>query len=325
MLPYNATIDPEHAVTLIRGGAITALLFLILISASVAAQDGPRVVASIAPLHSLVAAIMDGRGEPHLLLRGAESPHSFSLRPSDARALNQAHLVFWIGPELEQPLERILPTLAARRSITMLTLPGIERLPQTGVHDHSEPVEATKSHESSAHPVDPHVWLSPGNAIVMADAIADALIAADPQGSAHYQHNVAALKQRLSALDQRLRAQLRGLDGHYAVFHNAYQYFEHRYGLHPVGGITTHAERRPGASHLNWLRKQLRDNEVRCLFSEPQFDRRLVDTLSEGLPIKHAVLDPLGANIKPGPDAYFDTMQQLADSLSGCLAGASNP
>ncbi len=321
MLFYYTQIHPESAVT--ANPVRTALaLLLIAVAFNAAASHPPRVVASIAPLHSLVAAVMAGRGEPRLLLSGSESPHTFTLRPSDARAINEADLVLWIGPELEQPLERILPTLSVRRSISMLSVPGLELLPQSGVHDHAEHVQADKTHKSSLSSIDPHVWLSPGNAQRMVDAIADALIAADPGGADLYRRNGDALKLRLADLDDELRAQLQGLDAHYTVFHNAYQYLERRYGLHPVSGVTTHPERRPGAAHLRWLRKTLREEQVRCLFSEPQFDDRLVEMLSEGLPIRHAVLDPLGASVEPGVEAYFETLRQIGRTMHECLTEA---
>ncbi len=322
MLFYYTQIHPESAVTVNPVRTALALLFIAVAFNVGAASHPPRVVASIAPLHSLVAAVMSGRGEPLLLLSGSESPHTFSLRPSDARAINNADLVIWIGPELEQPLERILPTLSAKRSISMLSLPGLELLAQKGVHDHAEHVQADKTHKSSLSSIDPHIWLSPGNAQRMVDAIADALITADPDGTDLYRRNADALNQRLADLDDELRAQLHGLEARYTVFHNAYQYFERRYGLHPVSGITTHPERRPGAGHLRWLRKALRDEQVRCLFSEPQFDDRLVDMLSEGLPIRHAVLDPLGASIEPGPEAYFETLRQMGRTMHECLTEA---
>jgi zinc transport system substrate-binding protein len=157
----------------------------------------------------------------------------------------------------------------------------------------------------------------------MGNEIARVLAAHDPGNGARYQANAARLAQRLGALDQRLAQQFAGVDGSFAVFHDAYQYLERRYGLHSVGTVTSHPERRPGVAHLQALRDRLARDRVRCLFSEPQFQPRLVATLSEGLEIRHAVLDPLGTDIPPGPDAYEGTMQAIADRLTGCMEGGA--
>ena len=277
----------------------------------------PVVVASIAPLHSLVAAVMQGVDSPYLLLRGGESPHTFTLRPSDARLLHAADVLFWIGPTLELPLQRILPGLGGADTVAMLDVPGVETLAARDL----QPAHAVEpTHE---HAVDPHIWLSPANAIAMGDAIARTLAAVDAANAAHYRENAALLRQRLTVLDQDLRLELSGVEGRFAVFHDAYQYLEQRYGLRSSGTVTTHPERKPGAGHLTALRERLAAEHVRCLFSEPQYQPRLVEMLSEGLEIHHVVLDPLGADIAPGADAYQQMMRTLADRLSGCLRGAS--
>ena len=276
----------------------------------------PVVVASIAPLHSLVAVVMRGVGNPHLLLRGGESPHTFTLRPSDARLLHAAEILFWIGPSLELPLQRILPGLEGTDAVAMLDVPGVETLAAREL----QPAHAMQP--AHAHAVDPHIWLSPANAIAMGDAVARTLAAADPANTARYLENAALLRQQLTVLDQDLRLELAGLDGGFAVFHDAYQYLEQRYGLRSSGTVTTHPERKPGAGHLTALRKRLATDRVRCLFSEPRYQPRLVEMLSEGLDIRHVVLDPLGADIEPGPDAYQQMVRTLAERLSGCLRGA---
>lgn len=296
---------------------VFALLGALLGALPVAAA--PRVVASIAPLHSLVAAVMKGVGTPDLLLRGGESPHTFALRPSDARLLNDADLLFWIGPSLELPVQRVLPGLRTKRALAMIDLPGIVRLPMRNLdHDH-----AAEAHTAQPGAIDPHIWLSVGNAITMVDAIAAALSEADPGGAATYAVNARDLRIGLETLDRELRERLMPLTGAYVVFHDAYQYLEQRYGLHPAGVVTTHPERSPGAAHLHELRRDLAARGVRCLFSEPQYQQRLVETISEGLPVQHAVLDPLGADIPPGPDAYVKVMRRIAETMSRCLGDMS--
>jgi zinc transport system substrate-binding protein len=286
----------------------------------------PRVVASIAPLHSLVAAVMADAGTPGLLLRGGASPHTFSLRPSDARMLNDADILFWIGPTLEMPLARILPNLGLSRSISMLDAPGLTVLPNRHLHT-AEPHDQN-SHRANTGThvgpgVDPHIWLSPENAAVMVDEITRRLVELDPAQAELYRSNAARLRQRLRMLDEELGARFSGVRGNFAVYHDAYQYLEHNYSLSPVAVITTHPERSPGAASLRELRATLVKRKVDCIFSEPQFQPRLLAMLSEGLPVRHAVLDPLGAEIPPGPQAYPQMMRSLADTLTGCIRGES--
>ncbi|MEZ5588929.1 MAG: zinc ABC transporter substrate-binding protein [Sedimenticolaceae bacterium] len=290
--------------------------------ADASAGGTPRVVASIAPLHSLVSAVMLGVESPLLLLHGGQSPHTFSLRPSDARALDGADVLFWIGPALEQPLQRILPNLRVTRSVAMLEAAGVELLParELGDSDDAHHDHAASDGGETAF-VDPHLWLSPGNAIAMSKEIARVLSQVDPANAGRYDVNTAQLVQRLTTLDKDLRVKLSDATAPYAVFHDAYQYLEQRYGLHAAGTVTTHAERSPGAAHLHALRASLVSGRVRCLFSEPQFQPRMVAALSEGLPIRHAILDPLGSDIPPGPDAYFLLMRSIADTLTDCLRG----
>jgi len=310
--------------------SISSLLAIILVLALSGrhAIAAPKIVVSIAPLHSLVAAVMAGSEPPRLLLRGGESPHTFSLRPSDASALANADALFWIGPQLERPLARILPNLDISASVAMLDTPGLNLLSNRPLDTagHEQINEHRHTDHTAAHAgVDPHAWLSPANAMVMTDEIARVLMHLDPMRADLYRANAAQLKDRLAALDRRLAAELADVTGSYAVFHDAYQYFERRYSLHPVAVVNTHAERSPGAAHLRALRATLVDQKVRCLFSEPQFQPRLVAMLSEGLPLRHAVLDPLGAEIPPGPQAYFRMMHSIADTLEQCMQEGSPP
>jgi zinc transport system substrate-binding protein len=306
-----------------KSAPFAAIALLCLILPASAAATVPRVLASIAPIHSLVASVMEGVGTPQLLLRGGESPHSFSLRPSDARMLDDADFLFWIGPALELPLARILPNLSDTRSVSLLDAPGVDRLPLRSLEDHDEAHAHGAPHAVHDDTADPHVWLSPANAIAIAAEIARALAEADPANAVRYRENAQRLTLRLQALDASLRQRLGGSEGRFAVFHDAYQYLEQRYGLRSAGIVSTHPERQPGAAHLSQLRQRLVKDDVRCLFSEPQYQPRLVRMLSEGLAIRHAVLDPLGADIPPGPGAYEAIMQAIADRFATCMQGGA--
>ncbi|MDZ3836483.1 MAG: zinc ABC transporter substrate-binding protein ZnuA [Rhodospirillales bacterium] len=303
---------------------------------SPADTPAPVVVGSIPPVHSLVAAVMAGVGEPKLLVKGGASPHTASLRPSDAAALQKADLVFWIGGGLEAFLAKPLAALPDRAKVVSLdAAPGVRLLPvrqggvwdgHGGAHEHEEHEHAEEhddDHGADGHgegALDMHIWLDPENAKAMATAVAQALAEADPARADVYAGNAKALHRRLAALDEELRAQLAPVAGKpYIVFHDAYQYFEARYGLSPAGAITISPERAPGAKTLSEIRERIRTSGAACVFREPQFEPDLVKTVIGGSFARVGVLDPIGADILPGAEAYPTLLSQMASSLRDCL------
>jgi zinc transport system substrate-binding protein len=301
-----------------------ALLFAPLFA--FAAQ--PVVVASIKPVHSLVAGVVQGVGEPLLLIPGGASPHEYSLKPSDTRALDEAQAVFWIGPDLERFLVKPLANAQTTRSVALIDAPGVTILPlreggawERHQHGHDEPAghHADHDHEASR---DAHVWLDPANATAMVRQIVAVLGEVDPAHQAEYARNGAALIERLDQLNQQLTTALAPVkDQPYLVFHDAYHYFEQRYGLNAVGSVVLNPEQRPGAKRVADIQARVRDLKVRCVFSEPQFQPALVETVIAGSDAHRGVLDPLGADLPAGPDAYFQLLQGLTDALRGCLSG----
>ncbi len=300
------------------------LLVYLLAAAAGATETGPRVVASIKPLHSLVAGIMQGVGEPVLLLQGNVSPHDYSLRPSDVRALNSAQVVFWIGPELESFLVKPLGNAPRVRSAPLLQASGLQQLPLRAggawePHTH-EGAERDNQDEHEQGAVDTHIWLNPHNAMALVRQIAAVLSDVDPTHQVVYEKNTAAMLKRLAALDITLAGKLGSARYQpYIVFHDAYQYFEKHYGLAAAGLITLSPEQQPGARRVQDIRRQIVANQIVCVFSEPQFEPALVKMLLQDTPAKSGVLDPLGADLPAGPEAYFQLMTGLADSLHGCL------
>ncbi len=278
--------------------------FLCAVAGARAGEPAPRVVVSIAPLHSLIAGVMAGVGGPTLLARVGASPHGGALRPSDARALQAADVVFWIGPGLERFLDKPLATLAGRaRVIALAEAPGLHEV---------------ASHAGGAP--DPHVWLDPANARAMVEAAAKVLAEIDPGNGSAYRANATRLRARLDALDRDLAARLAPVrDVPYLVFHDAYRHFEARYGLTSLGAVTRNPEIAPGARRLSQLRRLISDSGVACLFIEPQFPPALAEAVTGGTSARIAALDPLGAALAPGPEAYFALMGSLADDLIACL------
>lgn len=303
------------------------LLIAVLIGAGRAAAAGPEVVVSIKPIHSLVAAVMEGVGTPALIVTGGASPHLYTLRPSDAQHLASARIVFWIGPIFESFLTKPLAVLAANAEIVELDrAPAIMLLPareggpwephaDEPAHHHASQRDAT------AEEMDGHLWLDPANAKAIAALAAARLATIDPANAQRYGENAAALSGRLEALDAKLEERLRPLrERPFVVFHDAYQYLTRRYGLAAVGSVTVSPERPPSAQRIAAIHAKVAALGARCVFREPQFPPRLIDTVTAGTAALSGVLDPEGSDLAPGPDLYFALMHGLADSLANCLA-----
>lgn len=292
---------------------------------TMALAEVPSVVATVKPLHALVAAVMGDLGTPALIVKGAASPHSYSLKPSDAQALQSANLVFWTGHGLELFLQDSINTLAPNATIVELSkAPGIELLPprETGTfehHDHGEE-HAGDEHEHGEEQ-DLHFFLDPANAKVMVATIADSLVAADPGHADTYRANAAKETADLDALIAETEARLAPIkDLPFVVFHDAYQYFENRFGLNVAGSVTLSPEIAPGADRINEIRAKLKTLDAACVFAEPVFDPRIVTVLIEGTTARQGVLDPEGANLDEGPGLYRQLIENLATNLTACLA-----
>ncbi|MEQ9328271.1 MAG: zinc ABC transporter substrate-binding protein [Rhodospirillales bacterium] len=292
------------------------LLVGIVSGLSVPALAGsPNVVVSIAPLHSLAAGVMKGAGEPVMLVPAGASPHAFALRPSDAIALQKARLVVLAGAGLERFLDRPLTALSGRAEILKLAaLPGM-RLRELGEH------HAHDGHGGEHH--DPHIWLDPENAITIVAALRDSLGALDPENAALYRQNASAMIAALGALDREIAQLLIPVRSRpFITFHDAYGYFADRYSLSQVGTVVLSPDIPPGAARVAEIVRLVRERKAVCVFSEPQFEPRLITRLAEDNKIGIGVADPLGAGIPEGPDHYAATLRALAGTFRDCLAGA---
>lgn len=303
-----------------------AVYSLWLISISNCGAVPPTVVASIPPIHSLAAGVMEGVGSPALLIRKGESPHSFSLRPSGARILQDAKIVFWVGEGLENFLKRPLATLSQpERIVTLSKVSGLILYPvrTEGAWWDGQILERHGGHISHNGPKKPdmHLWLDPRNARILVRAMAVELSRVNSGSQAHYMANAKRLIQRLNALEVEIRTTLEPVQQiPYVVFHDAYRYFEERFGLRPMGSIVIGSGRMPGARRLTALRRKIHALGAVCIFAEPQFKPPLLKTISEGTSARVGVLDPLGANIEPGPELYFSLLKGLGAALRTCLA-----
>lgn len=299
---------------------LLALYFGAMTPAPVLAEQAPpRVAVTVKPIHSLVALVMAGVGEPDLLITGADSPHTHAIRPSEAKVIDSAKLLFWIGPTMESSFAKPIAALAHGKVISMLDTPGVTVLPIRPAGNLTEDPGERDADETPGAP-DPHIWLDPENARAMTRAIAAALSAADPAHAQAYAANAAEADRRLVAIDAELRGKLAPIrDTPFIPYHDAYQYLERRYGLTDAGAVTLSPERTPGIWRIGKLRKSIAARQVRCVFTEPEFQPAIVRTLVAGTGAKVATLDPEGAKIPGGPDFYFVLMRQVAESLRACL------
>ncbi|MBR7200436.1 zinc ABC transporter substrate-binding protein [Pseudomonas sp. 14A] len=283
------------------------------------AQAEVKVLTSIKPLQLIAAAVQDGVAIPEVLLPPGASPHNYALRPSDVRKVQSVDLLYWIGPDMEGFLPRVLGGRSLP-SVAVQDLPGL-KLRHFGADNHSHSEEADEhDHDHRPGSLDAHLWLSPVNARVIADKMAADLSAADPANAQRYQSNAKAFDERLDALDQRLKKRLANVEGKpYFVFHEAFDYFEDAYGLKHAGVFAVAAEVQPGAQHVAAMRKRLQETGKTCVFSEPPLRPRLAETLVAGLPVKLAELDALGGYTPATAQGYEQVLEKLGNDLAGCL------
>ncbi|SEK97074.1 zinc ABC transporter substrate-binding protein ZnuA [Ectothiorhodospira marina] len=316
---------------------ISAVLGALLIG-PVTASAAPQVVVSIPPIHNLVSGVMDGVGEPTLLVPAGVSPHSYSMRPSDRRHMQSADVLVWVGPHLETFLERPIATLPESvRKVTLLKDADltVHSGREGGVweahrHDHGEDhAHGDDGHQdhghaeddhAHGHEMDAHIWLSPDNGAAIVRHMATVLAESDPDNAGRYEANRDRMLSRLEALDDQLKAQLAPVrEQPFVVFHDAYQYFEKHYGLTPAGSITVDPSRSPGAQRVSALRERIQGSDAICVLTEPQFRPAIVETLTEGTGARVGILDPIGAKLPPGEESYYQLLENLADSLTDCL------
>ncbi len=287
------------------------------------------VVVSIKPVHALVAGVMGNTGNPRLMLTGIASPHTYQMRPSEAEALANADLVVWVGENMETFLDRPIANLGSSAEIlTLHESAGMELLPsrEGGIWSDEEPEVHVDEHDDHGHDhgeFDLHIWLDPGNARRIVDVVADTLIRIDPGRTETYRGNADTMRMRIDMLETSLGVQLAPVRQRaFIVFHDGYSYFEHAFDLNSKGAVAVDPARPPGAKRLAELRAALAEHDVRCVFTEPQFEPDLIQTVIEGSTVRTAPLDPLGATVEPGPDAWFDMMRGLGDAVAGCLGDA---
>ena len=317
---------------------ITISTIMTLMSTSVMA-DVPNVAADIAPVHSLVSRVMEGVGAPKLVIKSGASPHDYRLRPSEAKALQDADLVFWMGEELTPWMNGALETLASKASITTLldqegvTLHDFRESALFEAHDHDEDKDHKDHDDHDDHDDDndhkdhddhgghdPHAWLSPENAKLWLNIIASKLSVADPQNAASYFMNAAAGQAEMEEMIVEVNVMLKPVQGgKFVVFHDAYQYFENDFDFYASGAISLGDSSDPSPARIQKVQKRIRDEGIQCVLAEPQFNEGLVVTVMEGSEATASVIDPLGAELNTGPNLYTQLIKNMAKTLRDCL------
>ena len=291
------------------------------------ALAAPAVVADIPPVHSLVARVMDGAGEPGLILPPGASPHGYAMRPSEAGMLSEADVVFWVGKGLTPWLERSVASLAGDAvSIQLLEADGVEVLEMRGEaafgHGEEDGDGHDHDHGHDHGDEDPHAWLDPENAKVWLDVIAATLAEADPENADLYLENAAAGRAELDALEARIETRVAPVRGRpFVVLHDAYHYFEHRFDIEAAGSLSISDASDPGPARVAEIRDLIASLGPTCVFAEPQFEGRPLGMITEGADVRTGILDPLGAGLEPGPALYPALLDGLSEDLAECLAG----
>lgn len=264
---------------------------------SLPASAQPKVSATIKPLQFIAAAITD---DTELLLNSVQNPHHYALRPSERRALDQAQLLLWVGPQLEAFLSGIMHELDAEL-ITTIELADLHRLSLVGA-------------------VDPHIWLDTFNARIIARELSLKLGEWDPANGERYRQNLQAFENELDTLDKAIEQQLGKIKGQsYGVYHNAFQYFEKQFGLQHIVSFTDNEELRPGIRKLLGIRAELEQHEVNCILLEPSVNIGQLSSIIESDSMHYESFNVLGNDIAVGKNAYITLMQELADALVSCL------
>ena len=318
---------------------LSILTFLTILTPS---NADIKVVASIKPIHSLATYLMDGIAKPDLIVDGYSSPHGFALKPSHAKMLHNADIIFWVGEDLENFLVKPLNSIAKKaEKIELMEIKALEKLKFRernifeGHDDHGHEEEGHKEeghkeeghddhghdehgHEGHAHgEYDPHIWLDPVNAKVILNEMIKHLIENDEKNASTYKKNLKKAEKDLDKLLKSVKSDL-NKDFKSIVFHDAYQYFEKRFGVNVLGAFTVNTDVMPGAEQLAEIREIIEHDKVSCIFSEPQFNPDIIKAVAKDMDIQTGVIDPLGATLDPGKDLYFDLIKNMSKSFKGC-------
>ncbi|MGL9726464.1 MAG: zinc ABC transporter substrate-binding protein [Wolbachia sp.] len=281
------------------------LLLLCTLYYNSAFSSNLKIIATIKPIHSLVASVTDEIATPELLTYEVISEHNYTLRPSDASKLESGDIIFYVDNFLETFVKAF-----AKENKELVSLSSAINLLPARPHSFSSHIQDEK---------DLHIWLSPENAKSMILSISATLSNIDKENAHQYSTN--AMKA-IRKIDQKVEKIMKELDEFknqkYIVTHDAYQYFEKYFGLsYPSAILSIEEDSYIGMKSLMKLKKVVKEKNVKCIFSHSREDSIKPDTLSND--VKMIVLDPIGSDIEPGKDAYLAIISSIAQNFKSCF------
>ncbi len=307
-----------------------------------------KVVTTIQPLHSLISNVMGKKGKLDLILEGTASPHSFTLKPSHAKMLENADIVFWIDKDLESFLEKPLKSIPKKAKIVhLMDLSSLEihKFREKNIYgghdnhddhdkhghkkdkhdkhdDHDKHGHKKDKHDKHGHAhahgeFDVHIWLDPKNAKVIVKEVANQLANLDSKNLDYYKKNAQKTVKKLDNLINKIDKSI-NKKASFITFHDAYQYFEKRFGVEALGALTINTDIQPGAKQIAEIKDLVDDKNIKCIFSEPQFNSKLINMIAKNTSAETGILDPLGSSYKPGQDLYFNLINDLYQNINKC-------
>ena len=329
-------IGKKTAVLMLVGGLLAANMIADELNASKTANIAfltDEVLISIPPVYSLALGLSEGTYiQPELLLTNGASPHSYSLKPSDVEKIEKAKLIVIVDEHLEGFLQK---ALADKRDkvLELSKVAGVRTYPLRTAHHHHAENDAEKAgehgheheheHENNGHSlseIDEHIWADTDNAKAIVNALAEVLVKMYPESSDKYNENKQKLFARLDALQEKQRAELSEVkDEPFLVYHDGWQYFEKQNGLRGVGSVVLDEDIMQSVRGRIALADKVKKLQVKCLFTEPQFDSKAVKSLATDLGLKTAEIDLLGYDMSKDENLYFDLMLQNTDKIKNCL------
>lgn len=287
---------------------------------------GPIVV-SIKPLYSLVAHLSDGIEQPVLLMKQAQSPHHYNMRPSERRLLANARMIIWTGPQLEPHLQKVITQRKAKNQpgtvVSAMQAKNLKQLKLRNKHSHAHNEHSEAADIDTRHLVDPHIWLSTRNAEAISRHIAQQLMTHNPEHAEAYNKNLQQLLSKIEKTRNLIQSRLQNSNQPFIAYHDAFQYFEDENKLNFIDAINFDDETGTSLKHMRRIKTIINEKNIQCLVYQPPRPA-IVDTLTEQTAISATGLDPLGLNVSSDKNAWFDLMQQLASNFSQCLNLSDN-
>ena len=272
-----------------------------------------KIVVSIAPLAALTRAIVGDQATVETLVDQAVSPHVYALKPSDLRKMNQADIIFWIGPAYESFLKKPLQNFSTK-TVDLFTAPSLKIYNlrfSDGAHEAACDHNCLHDHDPLKH--DGHVWLDPDNGIALAQEIMKQLSALHPSSHPWYQMRFEKFKQSVEKTKHHLQNLLRPYQNKgFLVFHDGYQYFERAFGLANGHVMSLMPDISPSIKRMKELKTLIDNQRIVVLFGETQFSPQLMNVLADETGLKIGLLDPLGSS----DNTYQELLINLATSFS---------